>query len=329
MVNILVLGSTGYVGSRLVERLVDEGYNVHAGWRTESKLKSQSWKAHPKVQTVHVDVLDIEELKEAMKGCDVVFYLVHSMYSGKDFANLDRQAAKNIVTVADELGTKRIIYLGGLGRKDDELSLHLRSRKEVERILRSSKTPVTTFQAAMIIGPGSASFEIMRYLVNRLPVMLTPKWVRTKTQPISIEDTIEYLVGCISKPDTVGQSFDIGGPEITTYQDLMTMYATEAGLIQRLAFPIPLLTPNLSSYWVELVTPIQATIARPLIEGLSHETICRDNRIRKIIPRKLLTIRESIQNTLSEIYGYKFGKSKDTKQFQDVSKSRRKLFQLR
>ncbi|MFW9925455.1 MAG: NAD(P)H-binding protein [Candidatus Thorarchaeota archaeon] len=318
MVNILVLGSTGYVGSRLVKRLSSEGFNVRAGWRTESKLKSQPWITHPNVQPIHVDVLDVNELKQAMQDCDVVFYLVHSMYSGKDFANLDRKAANNIVTVANELGTKRIIYLSGLGRKDDELSLHLRSRKDVERILRTSKTPVTTFQAAMIIGPGSASFEIMRYLVNRLPVMITPKWVRTKTQPISIEDTIEYLVGCISTPDTVGQSFDIGGPEITTYQDLMKMYATEAGLVQRLALPIPLLTPNLSSYWVGLVTPIEATIARPLIEGLSQETICRENRIREIIPRKLLTIRESIQNTLSEIHG---------PFHQENNKSKRSLFQ--
>ncbi|MFW9811563.1 MAG: NAD(P)H-binding protein [Candidatus Thorarchaeota archaeon] len=309
MSKVLVLGSTGYVGSRLVERLIEQGYNVRAGWRTKSKLDEQPWKDYPKVNPVKVDVLDIEQLKQALAGCDIVYYLIHSMYSGNSFEELDRQAAENTIKAADEEDIKRIIYLGGLGEESDRLSRHLRSRKEVERILRSGKTPVTTFQAAMIIGPGSASFEIMRYLVNRLPVMITPEWVRTKTQPISIEDTIQYLVGCLTKSETLGETFDIGGPEVTTYQDLMTTYAFEAGLVKRFEFPIPLLTPSLSSYWVELVTPVRATIARPLIEGLSQETTCREHRIREIIPRKLLTIKESIQQTLLEIDGSIYEKS--------------------
>lgn len=316
--DILVLGSTGYVGSRLVARLITEGYKVHAGWRTRSKLEEQPWKDHPKVQPVEVDVLDTEQLKQSMQDCDAVYYLIHSMYSGKGFEKLDKRAAKNTVSVADELSVKRIIYLGGLGEEGDRLSRHLRSRKEVGKILRKGMTPVTTLQAAMIIGPGSASFEIMRYLVNRLPVMITPKWVRAKTQPISIEDTIEYLVGCFKKSETVGESFDIGGSEITTYQELMTIYAEEAGLVKRIEVPIPLLTPNLSSYWVELVTPIQATIARPLIGSLSQETVCREHRIREIIPLKLLSIRESIQRTLTEIYGPSL----------EINKSKRSLFYL-
>ncbi|MFW9794992.1 MAG: NAD(P)H-binding protein [Candidatus Thorarchaeota archaeon] len=320
MKKILVLGSTGYVGSKLVERLISHGYEVRAGWRTKRKLEIQPWKNHPMVHSIKVDVLDINQLRKAMEGCDIVYYLIHSMYSGEDFDELDRKGAKNALTVADEKGIKRIIYLGGLGEDRDRLSKHLRSRKNVDRILREGKTPVTTFQAAMIIGPQSASFNIMRYLVNRLPVMITPKWVRTKTQPISIEDTIEYLVGCLTKPETIGETFDIGGPEVITYQDLMTTYASEAGFVRRIEVPIPLLTPNLSSYWVELVTPIQATIARPLIEGLSQETICREHRIREIIPRKLLSIRESIQRTLSEIYGPSYHKS---------IKSKKRLLQLR
>ncbi|MHA2178949.1 MAG: NAD(P)H-binding protein [Candidatus Thorarchaeota archaeon] len=167
MDRVLVLGSTGYVGSRLVKRLIREGYQVRAGWRTESKLKNQSWRNHPNIQPVYVDVLDIQTLKEATMDIDIVFYLIHSMYSGKKYEELDRAAAQNMVLIADELETKRIIYLGGLGKDEDQLSPHLRSRKEVDRILRSSRTPVTTLQAAMIIGPGSASFEIMRFLVDR------------------------------------------------------------------------------------------------------------------------------------------------------------------
>jgi uncharacterized protein YbjT (DUF2867 family) len=301
MKNVLVLGSTGYVGSKLIPRLLDQGYRVRAGWRTRSKLEVQSWKAHPNLEPVHVDVFNNDELKRAMQDCDVVFYLIHSMYSGKDYEEMDRTAAKNIASLSEELGIKRIIYLSGLGKEGDNLSRHLRSRKEVDRILRTSKTPITTFQAAMIIGPGSASFEIMRFLVDRLPVMITPKWVRTKTQPISIEDTVLYLVRCLEKPETVGETFDIGGPEITTYHELMRAYAKEVGLARRIVFPIPLLTPELSSYWVNLITPIQASIARPLIAGLSQETICSENRIREIIPQKLLTIRESIHLTLSDV----------------------------
>jgi uncharacterized protein YbjT (DUF2867 family) len=252
------------------------------------------------VQPVNVDVLDVDQLRQAMKNTSSVYYLIHSMYSGKDFVELDRKAAKNTISVADELEVERIIYLGGLGETKDELSTHLKSRKEVEMILREGETPITTFQAAMIIGSGSASFEIMRFLVDRLPVMITPKWVRTKTQPISIEDTVEYLIGCLNAPDTIGETYDIGGPDITTYQDLMRIYAEEAGLFERFVLPIPLLTPRLSSYWVDLVTPIKATIARPLIEGLSQETICRENRIRDIIPRELLSLRESICATITE-----------------------------
>lgn len=310
MKDILVLGSTGYVGSRLVRQLLDQGYIVRAGWRTRRKLETQSWKDHPNIKPVHVDVFNIDELRDAISGCDVVFYLVHSMYSGKDFKELDKAAARNTAALCEELEIKRIVYLGGLGKEEDNLSKHLRSRREVDRILRTGRTPVTTFQAAMIIGPGSASFEIMRYLVDRLPVMITPRWVRTKTQPISIEDTILYLVRCFEKPETIGETFDIGGSEITTYHDLMRAYAKEAGLARRIVVPIPLLTPRLSSYWVELITPIQASIARPLIEGLSHETICSENRIRDIIPQKLLTIRESIHLTLSAIKTQNSQKSK-------------------
>lgn len=299
MTNVLVLGSTGYVGSRLVNRLTTQGHIVKAGWRTRSKLESQSWKNHPNVQPTQVDVLDQDQLKKAMMNSEVVYYLVHSMCSGKDFEHLDREAARNVIQTADKLGIKRIIYLSGLGKEEDQSSRHLQSRKEVEKILREGKTRITTFQAAMIIGLGSASFDIMRFLVDRLPVMITPKWVRTKTQPISIEDTVEYLVSCLDKPSTIGETFDIGGPEITTYYDLMNVYAEEVGLFKRFVMPIPLLTPSLSSYWVDLITPIKASIARPLIEGLSQDTICRDNRIRNIIPLKLLSLRKSICNTIT------------------------------
>ena len=194
---------------------------------------------------------------------------------------------------AEKAGLEKIIYLGGLGEETSELSKHLRSRTEVATILQSGKVPVTFLRAALILGSGSAAFEMMRYLVDRLPVMITPKWVHTPCQPISIRNVLYYLKGCLEKSEATGQTFDIGGPDILTYGKLMRIYAEEAGLPKRWIIPVPMLTPGLSSYWVHLVTPVPSSLAIPLIEGMNTPVVCRENRIRSIIPQDLLTCRAS------------------------------------
>ena len=214
------------------------------------------------------------------------------------FEEKDRDAARTMARAAAEAGLSRLIYLGGLGEENPALSRHLRSRAEVAAILAAGKTPVTVLRAAMILGAGSASFEILRYLVDRLPVMITPKWVRTECQPIGIRNVLDYLVGCLETPETAGGTFDIGGREVLTYRDLMRVYAREAGLPPRLVIPVPVLTPRLSSYWIHLVTPVHAEVARPLAEGLSNRVVCRDTRIRDLVPVELSTCREAIRAAL-------------------------------
>jgi len=252
------------------------------------------------VTPVPVDVLDSETLNHACQGMDTIYYLVHSMYGKGDFTKSDRTAATNMVSASKKADVVRIIYLSGLGDDMDSLSTHLRSRREVRSILACCSTPVTTLRAAMIIGSGSASFEIMRYLVNRLPLMTTPTWVRTRSQPIAISNALGYLVDVLKDDRTIGESYDIGGPEILRYQDIMNIYTEEAGLLKRLIIPIPILSPRFSSYWVNLVTPVPASIARPLVEGLRNETICKNNEIREIVPQQLISIRDSIRLVLDE-----------------------------
>ncbi len=295
---VLVLGATGYVGSRLVHTLVRNGFSVRASFRTEEKAKKCTWFGLEGVVPVRVDVLDYPTLLDACSGVDVIYYLIHSMYGSRSFIATDRRAAKNTISAATDCNVRRIIYLGGLGEENGRLSEHLRSRIEVRSILESGAIPVTTLRAAMIVGSGSASFEIMRYLVDRLPIMTTPRWVRTRSQPIAVSNVLQYLVGVLREPQTAGRIFDIGGPNILRYHDLMTVYAEEAGLLRRMIIPIPILSPRLSSYWVDLVTPIPASIARPLVEGLQNETICKNTRLVQVIPQKLLTIREAIKLAL-------------------------------
>jgi uncharacterized protein YbjT (DUF2867 family) len=300
---VLVLGATGYVGGRLVSRLLEAGYAVRAASRSLAKLKGRSWARQENISLAAVDTLDLDSLRRALQGCKLAYYLVHSMdASHSDFAESDRIAARNMAQAAEEAGLERIIYLSGLGQPEDQLSRHLRSRSEVARILRSGKTPVTVLRAAMIIGSGSASFEILRYLVDRLPVMITPKWVETPCQPIAIRDVLAYLQGCLEHPETSGETYDIGGTDILTYRQLMTIYAEEAGLPKRWVIPVPVFTPRLSSYWIHFVTPVPAAIAQPLAEGLRNPVICQENRIRDIIPRELLTCREAIRRALDKIH---------------------------
>jgi uncharacterized protein YbjT (DUF2867 family) len=303
---VMVLGATGYVGGRLVPRLLEAGYQVRAASRSIKKLEGRPWAQHPNIELITADVLDEESLEHAMRGCEAVYYLVHSMEAKvankhHDFVVTDRRAAFNVMHAAAKAEVGRLIYLSGLGDTSKSLSPHLRSRKEVATILQMGKVPVTVFQAALIIGSGSASFEILRYLTDRLPIMITPKWVNTPCQPIAIRNVLNYLIGCLEKPETIGQTFDIGGPDIVTYRELIDMYGEEDHLGKRWIIPVPFFTPKLSSYWIHLITPVSAAIAQPLAEGLRNPVICQDNRIREIIPQELLSYRQAIQLALDNI----------------------------
>lgn len=299
---ILVAGATGYVGGRLIPKLLEAGYRVRAMGRSLEKLAGRSWAGQPGVELFAGDVMDLAVLTQATDGCRTAYYLVHSMLSGKgQFAEADRQAARNMTAAAAAAGLERIIYLGGLAESEMPASKHLRSRLEVGHILQSGPVPTTHLRTPVILGSGSASFEILRYLVDRLPVMITPRWLRSRNQPIAIRNVLGYLVGCLAQPATIGKTFDIGGPEIMTYQDLLHLYAREAGLRRRLIFPVPVLTPKLSSYWIHFVTPVPAAIARPLAEGLTSEAICTENHIKDLVPQKLLTCREAIRLALESV----------------------------
>lgn len=301
---ILVTGATGYIGGRLVPQLLQAGYRVRAASRSISKLKSRPWAQHTSVELVELNALDLQSFNQSAEGCFAAYYLVHSMLPGQsNFEEADRNAAQNMVAAAEFRNLDRIIYLGGLGEDTPDLSKHLQSRAEVGKILSSGKVPVTTLRAAMIIGSGSASFEILRYLVDRLPVMITPKWLQTKSQPIAVRNVIEYLVGTLKHDEMKGKVYDIGGKDILTYHDLMKIYAEEAGLPKRWVIPVPVLTPRLSSYWIHLVTPVSSAIARPLAEGLKNPVVCQENKIRELIPEEVLGCREAIRFALERLRG--------------------------
>lgn len=299
---VFIAGATGYVGGRLAPLLLARGEKVRAGVRSPRKLSGRPWGAHPNLEVCRADVTDRASLTEAMRGCRAAFYLVHSMGAGGDFARADREAARNMAQAAAEAGVERIIYLSGLGDDSPGLSEHLRSRTEVGRILSEGQVPVTTLRAAVILGSGSASFEIIRNLVERLPLMITPRWVRTRCQPIAISNVLGYLTGCLDNPATAGLTLDIGGPEVVTYAELFRIYARAAGIRAPLIIPVPLLTPTLSAFWVNLVTPVPAHLVRPLIEGLRNEVVCADRRILDLAPQKLLTCGEAIAQALSEAW---------------------------
>jgi uncharacterized protein YbjT (DUF2867 family) len=300
---IFMTGGTGYVGGRLIPRLLAAGYRVRAMARSPERLLCRPWGRHPNIEVVPGDALDREAFIRAAEGCGAAYYLIHSMNAQKGkFAEADRTAARNMVATAEKNRLSRIIYLGGLGEQDHEaLSKHLKSRHEVEEIIMAGSVPVTNLRAAMILGSGSASFEMLRYLVDRLPVMITPRWVQTPCQPISIRNVLDYLEGCLEVPETIGQTLDIGGPEVLTYRDLIHIYAEEAGLAKRRIIPVPVLTPWLSAKWIHLVTPVPATIAQPLAEGLSIPVVCKDNRIHTMVPVDLVGTRDTIRTALDRI----------------------------
>jgi uncharacterized protein YbjT (DUF2867 family) len=290
---ILVTGASGFIGSRLVRELLQRGYRVRCMVRRPTDLPDG-------VEQVQGDLLKPDSLPAVLEGVTTAYYLVHSMGASKgDFAVQDRQAARHFVAAADAAGLQRVIYLGGLGETGDNLSHHLASRLEVANILQTGHFSTTFLRAAVIIGFGGSSYEMVHSLVKRLPVMITPRWVATRNQPIAVADVIAYLAGCLEEPKTAGETFDIGGPDILTYKEMMERFAAVEGK-QLWIFPVPVLTPKLSSYWVGLVTPVKAAIAIALIEGLKNEVICRDSRIRELIPIRLTPFDEAIQTALAE-----------------------------
>lgn len=299
---IFVTGGTGYVGGRLVPALLHAGYTVRCLAREPRKLEERPWREDPKVEVVAGDLSDVGQIVEQLQGCSVAYFLIHSMEaSGGKYAERDLQLASNFAQAAAIAGVQRIIYLGGLGELGDGLSRHLRSRREVEAMLASTGVPVTTFRAAMIIGSGSASFEILRYLVERLPIMVTPSWVTTESQPVAIIDVLHWLVRCLEVPATIGQTLEIGGPDILPYRDLMRIMAEELHIPKRLIVPIPILTPRLSSLWISLVTPVSYKIARPLAEGLRNRVVVTDDKTQRLMPHESLGVCDAIRRALQKI----------------------------
>jgi uncharacterized protein YbjT (DUF2867 family) len=300
---ILLTGPTGFIGGRLLHALDQEGFWIRCLVRLSEELViKRPLKQEPEV--AYADLLQPDTLPKAMEGMDAAYYLVHSMggrsiAETKAFAERDRKCAKNFLKAAEEAGLKRIIYLGGLGETGHKLSKHLASRQEVANILQSGRIQTTALRAAVIIGAGGASFELVRYLAERLPVMMCPRWINTRSQPIAVQNVISYLIGCLRQPATAGLSLDIGGPDIITYRAMVKIYAKVRGL-HRFIFTVPVLTPRLSAYWINLITPVPAGIVFPLVEGLKNEVICRDNRIRDLIPIDLMSMQEAICTALTE-----------------------------
>ncbi|MFI6316239.1 SDR family oxidoreductase [Nonomuraea sp. NPDC050556] len=272
----LVTGATGYIGGRLVPELLAYGHHVRCMVRSPARLRDLPWAGRTEIVTA--DALDPVATRSALDGVEVAYYLIHTMGGGDGFASSDRAAARTFAAAAEAAGVRRIIYLGGLS-DGAELSPHLSSRAEVARIFLDCRVPAVVLRAAVIIGSGSASFEMLRQLTERLPVMTTPRWVHSRTQPIAVRDVLRYLRGWASVPGEVNRTFDIGGPDVLTYADMMRGYATAAGLPRRLIIAVPLLSPWLSSHWVGLVTPVPASIARPLVESLRNETVCREHDV--------------------------------------------------
>lgn len=297
MAFILVTGATGYIGGRLVPALLAAGHQVRCLARTPDKLSGVDW--IDQVEVAKGDVNDATSLDEAMDGIDVAFYLIHSMGESGAFAEADRKAAATFRQASERAGVGRIVYLGGLGSDDDpRLSMHLQSRHEVGRVLAEGATPVTELRAALIIGSGSASFEMLRYLVEVLPVMVTPRWIENRCQPIAVRDVLRWLVASAGRTGTDAEVIEVGGPDVLTYRQMMATYAEVAGLPRRWVVSVPVLTPKLSSLWVGLVTPLPAALARPLVEGLINEVIVTRQPDTSLIDPPALGFRASVELAL-------------------------------
>lgn len=302
---VLVLGGTGFVGSRIVPELIKKNIKLRLLVRDPSKV-APGVRKNADIEVMRGDLVKNEGLREALYGIHSVYYLVHSMggksvFRNKVFAARDKHAAMNFMAAAESEGLRRVVYLGGLGEKGDKLSEHLRSRAEIAEILFSGRPLATILHAAVIIGAGGASFEMLRYLVERLPIMVCPKWIDTRIQPIAIRDVLAYLVGCLLNPETAGKRFDICGPDILTYRLMMHQYAEARGLRRRIIVSVPFLTALFSAYWVDLITPIPSGIAHPLIAGLKNEVICRDHRlIHEFVPINTIPFKEAVRIAFAE-----------------------------
>jgi uncharacterized protein YbjT (DUF2867 family) len=301
---VLILGATGFIGRRLIPELYEKGIQMRLFARNRTRL-SEIVPPGADCETVQGDLVNGEGLEEALQHIHTAFYLVHSMggrtvFRNLEYAGKDRKAAERFTEAAGRAGLKRVIYLGALGETHKDLSEHLKSRAAVAEILSSGKPLSTILRAAIVIGAGGSSFEMLRYLVERLPVMGCPKWIDTRIQPIALRDVLAYLTGCLLNPETAGKSFDIGGPDILTYREMMQQYAEARGLARRIIFRVPFLTPILSAYWVDLVTPVPSGVAHPLIEGLKSEVVCRDNRIDDFVRVDKTHFREAVRVAFSE-----------------------------
>lgn len=296
---ILVTGATGYVGGRVIPRLLEKGYAVRVLVRNATRLTGREWVND--VEVFEGDVLKKETLLPALDGISAAYYLIHSMSNHDNFHERDIKAAKNFATAAHEQDVQRIIYLGGLGDEDSDLSDHLRSRQLTGKALAECGVPVTEFRASILVGSGSVSFEMVRSLTERLPVMISPQWVYTKTQPIAIRDALSYLIDALETPDSTGKIIEIGGADIITYRDMMMTYADLRDL-KRWIIPVPVLTPSLSSHWVQLVTPIPNQIARPLIEGLRNEATADTTLAEELFPNiKPISYEKAVELALEKL----------------------------
>ncbi|MEN9752606.1 MAG: hypothetical protein RL670_297 [Actinomycetota bacterium] len=278
----LVTGATGYIGGRLIPELLEAGYRVRVLARNVARLSAQPWIKN--VEVVEGDATNSKNVTEALSGVDVAYYLLHSLMEKHNFEEHEQQVAEVFAAAARSKKVKRIVYLGGIIPKEDGLSPHMSSRANTGKILRSSGVPTVELRAGIVIGSGSASFEMLRYLTERLPFMITPKWLNVRIQPIAVRDVLRYLVGAAALPVEVNESFDIGGPDVFSYKVMMQKYAEAAGLRKRIIIPVPVMTPRLSSGWVGLVTPVPYTLARRLVASLNNEVVAKDDRIRKLIP---------------------------------------------
>ena len=291
---VLVTGATGFVGSNLVPALQAAGHDIVAMTRDATTYDPPEG-----VDVVEGDLLEPETLAGDFDDIDAAYYLVHSLQTGKDFEERDREAATNFSAAASAGGVERVVYLGGLGETGDDLSPHLRSRQEVEQLLARGSYDLTTLRAAIIVGAGSVSFQMVVQLVNKLPLMIAPKWLYTDCQPIARSDVVQYLVGVLEAPEAAGQTYQIGGPDVLTYKEMLLRTAAAMGK-QRLVIPVPVLTPNLSAYWVDLVTDIPRSISHPLISGLKNPVVVTDDSIDAIVPVDRTPFETAVARALAE-----------------------------